>query len=62
MSLAGGNRSEAEKEWKRFDKLATPVYMFMQYLSQFGGDQTGLSYQIEDLADGALLEYKGAEI
>lgn len=62
MSLAGGERSEAEKEWQRFDKLATPVYMFMQYLSQFGGDQTGLSYQIEDLADGALLEYKGVRI
>ena len=33
------------------------VFSFIDYLSKFGGDQTGLSYQIEDMAEEVRDQY-----
>lgn len=64
MSLECGieDLPESVEEWERFGQSAGPVHSFLQYISQFGGDETDLSYQIEDMADSALNEYNGTDI
>ncbi|MBQ6388183.1 MAG: DUF4062 domain-containing protein [Mogibacterium sp.] len=52
--------SEKEIAWTKFDNKTNAIHSFLDYLSHFGGDQTGLSYQIEDMADEALREYNEA--
>jgi hypothetical protein len=61
FSCAAEDVQESEAEWERFGKSSGSVHSFLQYISQFGGDETGLSYQIEDMADIALSEYSSTE-
>ena len=49
---------EFRNEFSRFTKTTdfSETESFMSYLSNFGGDETGLSHQIEDLADDVSIE------
>ena len=49
---------EFRNEFSRFTKTTdfSQTESFMDYLSNFGGDETGLSHQIEDLADDLSIE------
>ena len=49
---------ECRNEFSRFIKTAdfSETESFMNYLSNFGSDETGLSHQIEDLADEVSIE------